>query len=124
MELFGIGPLEFILILVLALILLGPKGLVNGAYKTGEFIKRLVHSEGWRNVVQSTKEIRQAQDKIMQETGLQESLDELRQVRNPIHFPADLPERPPMAEKPQSTPISDTPSEQPEESKDEQDGAG
>lgn len=95
MDIFGIGPLEFVLILVLALILLGPKGMVETAQKTGSFIKQIVQSEGWRNIVKSTREIRQAQDKILQETGLQETLDELRDTRfiqNSISM--DLPERP------------------------------
>lgn len=81
MDILGIGPLEFGLILVLALILLGPKGMVESAHKVGTFIQKIVRSDGWRSIVKSTREIRQAQDRILQETGLQETLDELRDSR-------------------------------------------
>jgi Sec-independent protein translocase protein TatA len=99
MDILGIGPLEFGLILVLALILLGPKGMVETSQKVGSFIKKIVRSDGWRSIVKSTREIRQAQDRILQETGLQETLNELRDSRfSSNSMTKDLPEEPQQTE--------------------------
>lgn len=99
MDILGIGPLEFGLILVLALILLGPKGMVETAHKVGSYIKKIVRSDGWRSIVKSTREIRQAQDRILQETGLQETLNELRDSNFSSNLMIeDLPEKPQRTE--------------------------
>lgn len=99
MDILGIGPLEFGLILVLALILLGPKGMVETSHKVGNYIKKIVRSDGWRSIVKSTREIRQAQDRILQETGLQETLNELRDSKfSSNSMIEDLPEKPQQSE--------------------------
>ena len=75
MEVFGIGPLELLLIFFLALILLGPKDMVNSAKKLANWIRGFRESDLWK----STKEISEMPKKIMKETGLE---DELAQMRN------------------------------------------
>ena len=82
MEILGIGPLEFLFIVIIALVVLGPKGLVKYSQQAGSFIRRVVQSPAWRSMIDSTREIRKAQDQFMQETGLQDSLKEVeRDVR-------------------------------------------
>ena len=41
MQLLGIGPLELLLIAVIAVIVLGPKGMVNGAREAGKAIRKI-----------------------------------------------------------------------------------
>jgi len=84
MEILGIGPLEFGLILVLMFVLLGPGGMVRIGQQAGSFIKNLVKSDGWRAIVNSSREIRQAQDKFMKESGIREGLEELRDTNNTL----------------------------------------
>jgi Sec-independent protein translocase protein TatA len=79
MEILGIGPLEFGLILVLMFVLLGPGGMVRTGQQIGSFIRNIVKSDSWRTIVNSSREIRQAQDRFMQESGIREGLDELRE---------------------------------------------
>ena len=78
MEILGIGPLEFGLILVLMFVLLGPGGMVRVGQQIGSYLRSIVRSDAWKAVVSSSKEIRQAQDKFMQESGIKDSLAELR----------------------------------------------
>ncbi len=78
MDILGVGPLEFVLILVLMLILLGPKGMVKMVHDVGQFLKNMVQSPIWKSIVSSSQEIRQVQTQIIKESGLDESLKEIR----------------------------------------------
>ncbi len=78
MEILNIGPLELILFLVIAFILLGPKGMVVTAYKIGQWIRQTLRSPMWREILRSAQEIREFPTKIMDETGLQAELNAIR----------------------------------------------
>lgn len=78
MNLFGIGPLEFLFIIIIAIIVLGPKGLVEGARAVGKFIRKMVRSPLWREVVDASREIREFPGKIAREAGIEKDLDDLR----------------------------------------------
>ena len=78
MEVFGIGPLELLLIFFLALILLGPKDMVNSAKKLANWIRGFRESDLWK----STKEISEMPKKIMKETGLEDELSQMRNLSN------------------------------------------
>lgn len=78
MQLFGIGPLEFLLIAVIAVIVLGPQGMVKGAREAGRFIRKLTRSSFWRDVVDTSNEIRDLPRKIVQEAGIEEDIKELQ----------------------------------------------
>ncbi len=80
MEIFGIGPLELVFILLLAIVVLGPKDMLAGARSLARFIRRLTHSEIWQQV----KDVQQLPRQIMRETGLE---DELRQMNMPTISP-------------------------------------
>jgi Sec-independent protein translocase protein TatA len=74
MDFLGIGPLELLLIFVLALILLGPKEMVSTAKKAAEAIRKVTQSDFWKEAVDSSREIRQLPTQIMKDTGLDEEL--------------------------------------------------
>lgn len=78
MQLFGIGPLELFLILVIAIIVLGPKGMVSAARETGKLIHKVTHSPLWREIVATSNEIREMPAKIVREAGIEQDLEELR----------------------------------------------
>jgi Sec-independent protein translocase protein TatA len=78
MEIFNIGPLELIIFLILAFVLLGPKDMVITAYKVGQAIRKFVRSPVWREILRSAQEIRELPTKLMDETGLQEELDAIK----------------------------------------------
>ena len=78
MQLFGIGPLEFLLILIVAVIVLGPKGLVTAARESGKLIRKITRSPLWREIVDTSNEIREMPGKIVREAGIEKDLEELR----------------------------------------------
>jgi sec-independent protein translocase protein TatB len=80
MEFLGIGPLEFLLIIVIAVIVLGPKGMVKAAREIGLLIRKVVKSPLWRDVMDTSREIRDIPQKIVREAGIEEDLQELRRT--------------------------------------------
>ena len=78
MQFLGIGPLEFLLIVVVAVLVLGPRGMVQAARETGKLIRKVVRSPLWQDVVETSREIREFPRKIVREAGIEEEIDELR----------------------------------------------
>ncbi len=66
---FNIGPLEFILIMLVAIIVLGPERMVAGARTFGRWIYKLVRSPTWRAIMTTSQEIRDLPNKIVREIG-------------------------------------------------------
>lgn len=80
MEILNIGPLELIIILVLMFILLGPKEMVLTAHRIGEWVRSFLRSPMWREIWGISQDIRELPKKIVSETGLDETLAEVRQT--------------------------------------------
>jgi sec-independent protein translocase protein TatB len=78
MQLFGIGPLEFFLILIIAVIVLGPKGMVTAAREAGKLIRKITRSPLWREIVETSNEIREMPGKIVRDAGIEKDLEDLR----------------------------------------------
>jgi Sec-independent protein translocase protein TatA len=70
MELFGVGIWEILLIVLIALIVLGPQDTVKAGRNLGRAVRRFFSSEEWRTMLKATKEIRTIPDKLLEETGL------------------------------------------------------
>ena len=78
MQLLGIGPLELLLIAVIAVIVLGPKGMVSGAREAGKVIRKIIRSPIWHEIVDTSREIREFPRKIAREAGIEKDLEDLR----------------------------------------------
>ena len=61
MEIFGIGPLELLLIVLIALIVLGPKEMLKTAQKAAGWIRKIRQSEIWS----TTKEVMDIPNQVM-----------------------------------------------------------
>jgi Sec-independent protein translocase protein TatA len=70
MELFGIGIIEVIMIMLIALIFLGPQDTIKAGRSLGKAVRRFFSSEEWRTLLQASREIRTIPEKLMEETGL------------------------------------------------------
>jgi Sec-independent protein translocase protein TatA len=77
MEIFGIGPLEFIFILLIALIVLGPNDMVKASRTLGRVLRKIVTSSEWRTVQRASKEFRYLPNKLIREAGIEDLKDEL-----------------------------------------------
>ena len=77
MKLFNIGALEFLFILLLALIVLGPRKAVKTAGDIGHWLKEFLASPFWKDLQATSKEIQDLPKKIMDEAEIQKTIDEL-----------------------------------------------
>lgn len=72
MDILGIGPLEFLFILLIALIVLGPNDMVKAGRTIGRTLRKIVSSDTWRVVQQASRELRNLPNRLMRESGLEE----------------------------------------------------
>lgn len=77
MEIFNIGVLEFLFILLLAFIILGPKKAVELAGEVGRWVKDFVKSPIWREIVNTSKDIQDIPRKLMDEAEVQQAIEDL-----------------------------------------------
>ena len=69
MEFLGVGPLEFFFIILIALIVLGPKDMVKAGRTIGRFLRKTILSPSWLNI---QRKVRTIPYTLMREAGLEE----------------------------------------------------
>ena len=77
MQIFNVGVLEILFILILAFIVLGPKRTIKTARDVGSWIRNLAKSPFWREIVSTSSEIRDLPRRIMDDAELQNLVEEL-----------------------------------------------
>jgi sec-independent protein translocase protein TatB len=80
MEILGIGPSELVFIVLIAIIILGPKDMQKAGKTIGRWLNRFVHSDGWKALQRATKEIQNLPTNLMREANL----DELKEINKDI----------------------------------------
>jgi sec-independent protein translocase protein TatB len=70
MDILGIGPLELVFILIIALIVLGPKDMVKAGKTIGRTLRTIISSDTWRVVQDASREIRNLPNRMMREAAL------------------------------------------------------
>lgn len=78
MKFFNFGGLEIIFILVIMIIFLGPDQVAKLAKNLGSLIRKITQSEFWGSIWRTSREIRNLPRTLADETGLQESLNEIQ----------------------------------------------
>ena len=58
MEILGIGTSELIFIVVIALIIPGPKDMQKAGKTVGKWLRNIVTSDGWKMFQQTSRELR------------------------------------------------------------------
>lgn len=71
MEILGIGPSELLFIIIIALIVLGPKDMQKAGKSIGRWLNDLVRSDGWKAFQQTSKEIRTLPTKLMRDANME-----------------------------------------------------
>ena len=97
MEILGIGPSELIFIIVIALIVLGPKDMQKAGKTIGQYLNKIVKSDGWKAFQQTSREIRDLPTNLMREANmdLAETQKEIRKAMKVPPLPGtSLPQRP------------------------------
>ena len=72
MSFLGVGPLELLVVLVIALLVVGPNDLVAFARRMGKWLRRMRHTEAWQGVMRASWELQHWQERLWEESGLQE----------------------------------------------------
>ncbi|NJD58492.1 MAG: hypothetical protein C3F13_10345 [Anaerolineales bacterium] len=80
MELFGIGPLELFFILVIALIVLGPKDMAKAGRTLGRFMRKIVTSQEWRTVQKASREFKNLPNRLMREASLEDLSKDMGEI--------------------------------------------
>lgn len=113
MEILGVGMSELVFIVIIMLIVLGPKDMQKAGKTIGKFLRDIVTSDGWKIFQQTSRELRTLPNKLMREAN-----DELNQIGNQIGNPSNLtsqrpntPNMPPRSQPMHAGPVLATPSE-------------
>jgi sec-independent protein translocase protein TatB len=80
MEFLGVGPLELMLVIILALVLVGPRDLAKFAREAGRFINKLYRSQTWRTMNDASREIRNLPNRLAREAELDTLQRDLEQA--------------------------------------------
>jgi len=96
MEILGVGWQEFIFILIIAIIVLGPKDMQKAGRTIGRWLNQLVHSDSWKVFQKTSSELRNLPRNLMREANMEmrETEQELRRAIDPRpNPPATRPSR-------------------------------
>jgi len=70
MEILGVGAPELIFVIIIALIVLGPKDMQKAGKTIGRWLNQLIHSDGWKIFQKTSAEMRNLPTKLMREANL------------------------------------------------------
>ncbi len=125
MEILGIGFSELAFILIIAIIILGPKDMQKAGRTIGRWLNQLIRSDGWKVFQKTSTEIRNLPRNLMREANMElqdvdKEIKEIRQTIDPRARPsAFTASRPPSTESPvqtantNDTPVPDSSADQP-----------
>ncbi len=89
MDILGIGPAEIVLIVIVALIFLGPKDLAKTGRSVGRFLRKVITSPEWRSMRTIGREISDLPTRLMREAGIEDLQNEIGSLdpRKPANTP-------------------------------------
>jgi len=90
MEIFGIGASELVFIILIAIIVLGPRDMQKAGRTIGRWLNQLMRSEGWKVFQQTSTELRNLPRNLMREANMEisEAEKDLRRVLDPRADPS------------------------------------
>ena len=71
MEILGIGASELIFIVIIAIIILGPKDMQKAGKTIGRWLNQLVRSDGWKIFQRTSSELRNLPRNLMREANME-----------------------------------------------------
>jgi sec-independent protein translocase protein TatB len=103
MEFLGIGPSELVFIVIIAIIILGPKDMQKAGKTVGRWLNHFIRSDGWKALQRASREIRNLPTTLMREANMEEIQSLGKDLRQSI----DPRPRPPAASASRSLPPSE-----------------
>lgn len=108
MEILGIGTSELIFILLIAIIVLGPKDMQKAGKTVGRWLNQVMRSDGWRAFQRASREIRNIPTNLMREANLEDLKNMDQEISNTIDPRPPRPSRPrPPVKQPAPSPEPD-----------------
>lgn len=85
MEIFGIGASELVFIILIAIIVLGPRDMQKAGRTIGRFLNQLIRSDGWKVFQRTSNELRNLPRNLMREANMEimEAEKDLHRVIDP-----------------------------------------
>src|SRR3990172_6244716 len=80
MEILGIGTPELVFIVIIALIVLGPKDMQKAGRTIGKWLRNIVTSDGWKVFQQTSRELRTLPNRLMRDAN-----EELNHIGNELN---------------------------------------
>lgn len=107
MEILGIGMPELIFVVIIALLILGPKDMQKAGKTIGKFLRDIITSDGWKLFQQTSRDLRTLPNRLIREAN--EDLDKVnREIKGAASTP-DPARSAPANSRPQPQPYSATP---------------
>jgi sec-independent protein translocase protein TatB len=113
MEIFGIGPSELIFVVIIALIILGPKDMQKAGKTIGKWMRDIVTSDGWKMFQQTSRDLRNLPNRLMREANddLNQIGKDLNNASNPSIGSLNTPKNPPRSQPIPANPTPAIPAE-------------
>ena len=80
MKIFNVGAPELILIILLALVVFGPKRLVQVMRDVGKWLRSISKSPLLRDFLRTTEDIRNMPNELLRESGLEQDIREVQRA--------------------------------------------
>lgn len=90
MDIFGIGPLELFFVVLIALLVLGPRDMVKAGRTLGRILRNIVQSDTWRAVQAISKDMRNLPTRLMREANLEDDVKALQVETEQIRRQLDM----------------------------------
>jgi len=78
MQIFNLGIGEVLFILLIAVIVLGPERIVASSRRAGRWIRAVTSNRVWRDILTTTRELREIPNQLLEETGLNMEMEGIR----------------------------------------------
>jgi len=75
-----------LILAVIGLLVVGPKGMADLGRKTGRLIRQITRSPFWQDIVSTSRDINDLPGKLMREADLE---DELKNIQKAASLPVD-----------------------------------
>lgn len=85
MDIFGIGPLEIVLILIIALIVMGPNDMAKAGRTIGRTLRNITKSQTWQVIRLFMKEMQTMPNRLMREAQFDDIVKDVsKELKQPI----------------------------------------
>jgi sec-independent protein translocase protein TatB len=105
MEILGIGASELVFVVIIALIVLGPKDMQKAGRTIGKWMRDIVTSDGWKAFQKTSNELRKLPAQMMRDAN--EELDKFnKDIKSGMEIHKAPPKNPPRSVSTDTTPAS------------------